>query len=101
MIDFISNHFVLLLSITIFLIFALIGYIYDTKKNKESIFKQNEDQIDEEAVANLAMLEGKSIKESVTNSKNINPETGGVELVDSTITNNSTQEETIDNDIKS
>jgi hypothetical protein len=82
--ELIVNNYVLILTITIILIFALIGYIYDSKK-EESILRKSESELDEEAIQNIVIPDGKSLKDSVSVSKNINPETNSVELVDQSI----------------
>lgn len=84
-IDFIGNNYAWFLTITIILLFALIGYIYDSKRNKIDIFTKAENELDEESLENIMIPEGKSLAEIVTNSKNINPETKSVELIDETI----------------
>lgn len=84
-IDFVSNNYAWFLTITIILLFALIGYIYDTRRNKNDLLKKTENELDEEALENLVAPEGKSLADAVVNSKNINPETKSVELVDETI----------------
>ena len=88
-IEFVANNYAWFLTLAIFLIFALIGYIYDTKKNKGDLVKKSEDEINEEMLENLVVPEGKSLAETVASSKNINPETRSVELTDNTILNNS------------
>lgn len=90
-IEFVGNNYVWFLTLTILLIFALIGYIYDTKRDKEDLVKKSEDEINEEMLENLVVPEGKSLAESVNASKNINPETKAVELTDSTILNNNNE----------
>ncbi|MBE6157122.1 MAG: hypothetical protein E7161_05245 [Firmicutes bacterium] len=84
-IDFIGNNYSWFLTITIILLFALIGYIFDTKRNKTDLLKKTENEIDEESLENLIIPEGKSLAETVNISKNINPETKRVELTDETI----------------
>lgn len=84
-IDFIGNNYAWFLTITIILLFALIGYIVDTKKSKNDLFTKNENEIDEESLENLIVPEGKSLAETVNISKNINKETMQVELTDETI----------------
>lgn len=86
-INFISNHYVLFLTITIILVFALIGYIYDSKKNKGDLLKASEEELNEELLENMVVPEGKGLAETVNVSKNINKETKQVELTDSTILN--------------
>ena len=68
------------------MIFALIGYIYDNKKG-ESLIGKVEEELDEESLENLVVPEGKSLAETVSVSKNINPETRSVELLDKDILN--------------
>jgi len=86
-IEFIGNNYSWFLTFTIILLFALIGYIYDTKRNKNDLFKKTELEIDEESLENIIVPEGKSLADVVNVSKNINPETKSVELVDATILN--------------
>lgn len=87
-IEFVANNYVWFLTFTILLIFALIGYIYDTKRSSEDLVKKSEDEINEEMLENLVVPEGKSLADTVNASKNINPETRTVELTDSEILNN-------------
>ncbi len=87
-IEFVANNYGWFLTITILLLFALIGYIYDTKKSKEDLVKKSEDELNEEMLENLVVAEGKSLADSVMVSKNINTETKAVELTDSEILNN-------------
>ena len=84
-IDFVGNNYAWFLTITIILLYALIGYIVDTKKSKNSLFAKNENEIDEEAIENLIVPEGKSLAETVNVSKNINKETKNIELSDDSI----------------
>ena len=84
-IEFISNNYAWFLTITIILLFALIGYIYDTKRDKTDLLKKQEVELDEAAIENIVAPEGKSLADVVTNSKNINIETKQVELVDKSI----------------
>ena len=86
-INYIVNHFAIFLTITIMLLFALIGYIYDSKKNKSDLLRKNEEEFDEELLENIIVPEGKGLAETVNVSKNINPETGGVQLTDESILN--------------
>ena len=86
-INFASNNFVWLLTFTIILLFALVGYIYDSKKNKDDLLRKKEEELNEEALNNIVIPEGKSLAETVNVSKNINPETKAVELTDQTILN--------------
>ena len=51
--EFVGNNYAWFLTITIILLFALIGYIYDSKKNKEDLIKKAEQAIDEESLDNL------------------------------------------------
>ena len=86
-INFISDHYAWFLTITIILLFALIGYIYDTKRNKDDLLKKSEQEMDEEVLQNIVVPEGKSLAETVNVSKNINTETGNVELNDPNLIN--------------
>lgn len=81
-IEFVSNNYAWFLTITLILLFALIGYIYDSKKNKSDLVKKQEQELDMESLENIVVPEGKSLQEVVTTSKNINPETKSVELTD-------------------
>lgn len=84
-IDFIGNNYSWFLTITIILLFALIGYIIDSKRNKNDLFKKTENELVEESLENLIVPEGKSLAETVNTSKNINTETKKVELTDESI----------------
>ncbi len=90
-IDFIGNNYSWFLTITIILLFALIGYIYDSKRNKNDLLKKAENEIEEISLENIVVPEGKSLNEHVNKSKNINPETKNVELTDETILNDNTK----------
>ncbi len=96
LIEFVGNNYVWFLTITILLLFALIGYIYDSKRNKNDLFKKAENEIDEESLQNIVIPEGKSLTDMVSKSKNINAETKSVELIDNTILN-TTEEVTPNN----
>ncbi len=98
-IEFVANNYAWFLTITILLIFALIGYIYDTKREKKDLVKKSEDELNEEMLQNLVVPEGKSLAETVMSSKNINPETKAVELTDKTIleSSNTTKNEVSSN----
>ena len=98
-IEFVANNYVWFLTFTILLIFALIGYIYDTKKSSEDLVKKSEDEINEEMLENLVVPEGKSLAETVNISKNVNPETKKVELTDSDILNNNSEGNNTQNNI--
>jgi hypothetical protein len=86
-IEFVGNNYVWFLTITILLIFALIGYIYDSKRDKEDLLKKSEDNINEEMLENLDIPEGKSLADTVNAAKNINSETKTVEMLDQNILN--------------
>ena len=85
--NFVNNHFALILTITIILVFALIGYIYDSKRNKNDLLKKSENEFDEAALENIKVPEGKGLAETVNVSKNVNADSKRVELVDETILN--------------
>lgn len=88
-VEFVGNNYAWFLTITIILLFALIGYIYDSKRSKSDLMKKNEDKI-EESLENLIIpenMEGKNLQDMVAKSKNINPETKSVELNDPSILN--------------
>ena len=82
-VEFIGDNYAWFLTITIILLFALIGYIYDSKRNKNDLLKKTENEIEEISLENIKVQEGKSLGEVVSTSKNINPETKSVELTDS------------------
>ena len=84
-VEFIGNNYAWFLTITILLLFALIGYIYDSKKNKSDLIKKTEDEIDEESLEKLEIPEDKSLSDMISKSKNINPETMSVEHTDKSI----------------
>lgn len=84
-INFLTENYPIFLTVTIILLFALIGYIYDNKKNKEDIFTRNEREMQEMSVENIQIDENKNINDLVSDTKNINPETKQVELTDKEI----------------
>lgn len=86
-IEFISDNYTWFLTFTLILLFALIGYIYDSKKNKTDLLKKQEMEIEEESLENIVVPENKSFQDMVNTSKNINPETKSVELTDVEILN--------------
>lgn len=86
--EFVVNNYVLFLTITIILIFALIGYIYDSKKEKEDKVKKNEDEINEQMLENLVVPEGKSLADTVMASKNNEQVPDNTVSQDATIQNN-------------
>ena len=88
-VEFISGNYVWFLTISIILLLALIGYIVDTKRNNNDLLKKTEEEIDEQALENLVVPEGKSLAETVSNSKHINSETKSVELTDASILDDS------------
>ena len=79
-VEFIANNYAWFLTITILLLFALIGYIYDTKKSKSDLMKKSEEELDEESLEKIQVPEDKSLSDMVSKSKNINPETKSVEI---------------------
>ena len=87
-IEFVGDNYAWFLTITIILLFALIGYIVDSKRNKSDLLKKTENEIDEINLENIKVQEGKSLNSIVSKSKNINPETKSVELIDNEILNN-------------
>ncbi len=87
-IEFIGNNYVWFLTISILLLFALIGYIYDSKKNKNDLIKKSESELAVESLEKIAAENNKSLSDMVSKSKNINPETKSVELTDKSILEN-------------
>lgn len=92
-IDFIGNNYSWFLTITIILLFGLIGYIYDNKRNKNDLLKKTEKEINEESLENIIVPEGKSLAEALNKSKNVNQETKNVELTDEAILQSDEQTE--------
>lgn len=86
-VDFIGDNYAWFLTITIILLFALIGYIVDTKRNKNDLLKKTENEIEELNLEQIKVQEGKSLSEAVNTSKNINHETKAIELTDTEILN--------------
>lgn len=81
-IAFVGENYVWFLVITILLLFALIGYVYDSKKTTNDLFAKEERKIEEEQLENIVVPEGKSLSDMVTVSKNINAETHSVNVDD-------------------
>jgi len=96
-IEFIGNNYAWFLTITIILLFALIGYIVDSKRNKNDLLKKTEIEIEEIDIENIKSQEGKSLNDVVSTSKNINPDTKSVELTDVEILNDEPQGENTNN----
>lgn len=95
-IEFIGNNYSWFLTVTIILLFALIGYIYDSKKEKNDLFTKNEKELAEESLENLIIPDDKMLSEVVNKSKNINAETKSIELVDDSLLSDNIQVENID-----
>ena len=68
-VDFIGNNYAWFLTISIILLFALIGYIVDNKRNRNDLLKKTENEIDEINIENIKVQEGKSLNEVVSRSK--------------------------------
>lgn len=66
-ITFVSDNYIWFLVITIFLIFALIGYMYDNKRSKTDYIRKNDNLVQEEEIE---LPEGKSINDLVNNTNN-------------------------------
>ena len=66
-ITFVSDNYIWFLLITIFLIFALIGYIYDNKRSKTDYIKKNDALVQEEGIE---LPEGKSINDLINSTDN-------------------------------
>ena len=84
-IEFVGNNYVWFLTVSILLLFALIGYIYDSKKNKNDLIKKSESELAVESLGKIAAENNKSLSDMISKSKNINPETMSVELTDKSI----------------
>ena len=61
-ITFVSDNYIWFLLITIFLIFALIGYIYDNKRSKTDYINKNDALVQEEEIE---LPEDKSINDLI------------------------------------
>lgn len=66
-ITFVSDNYIWFLLITIFLIFALIGYIYDNKRSKTDYINKNDALVQEEEIE---LPEGKSINDLINSTDN-------------------------------
>ena len=66
-ITFVSDNYIWFLLITIFLIFALIGYIYDNKRSKTDYINKNAKLVQEEEIE---LPEGKSINDLINSTDN-------------------------------
>lgn len=66
-ITFVSDNYIWFLVITIFLIFALIGYIYDNKRSKTDYIRKNDNLVQEEEIE---LPEGKSINDLINSTDN-------------------------------
>lgn len=66
-ITFVSDNYIWFLLITIFLIFALIGYIYDNKRSKTDYIKKNDALVQEEEIE---LPEDKSINDLINSTDN-------------------------------
>lgn len=66
-ITFVSDNYIWFLLITIFLIFALIGYIYDNKRSKTDYIKKNAKLVQEEEIE---LPEDKSINDLINSTDN-------------------------------
>ncbi len=65
LIEFVGNNYAWFLTITIILLFALIGYIYDNRKTNLKI--KDEDEVkDEEELANEVVIEEVKVEENPT-----------------------------------
>lgn len=87
LIEFIAINYVWFLTVTLILIFALIGYIVDSKREKNDILMSDDVVFDEESLENLVIPEGKKLNESIQKSASINAETNKIELNDESILN--------------
>ena len=66
-ITFVSDNYIWFLLITIFLIFALIGYIYDNKRSKTDYINKNDALVQEEEIE---LPEDKSINAFINSTDN-------------------------------
>lgn len=62
-VNFVANNYVWFLTITIILIFALIGYIYDSKKNKSNLFRKAENELEEQVIESIKEEEEQSLND--------------------------------------
>ena len=68
-IEFVGNNYVWFLTVSILLLFALIGYIYDSKKNKNDLIKKSESELAVESLEKMAATNNKSLSDMVSKSK--------------------------------
>ena len=66
-ITIVSDNYIWFLLITIFLIFALIGYIYDNKRSKTDYINKNDALVQEEEIE---LPEDKSINDLINSTDN-------------------------------
>ena len=66
-ITFVSDNYIWFLLITIFLIFALIGYIYDNKRSKTDYINKNAKLVQEEEIE---LPEDRSINDLINSTEN-------------------------------
>lgn len=91
-IEFIGNNYVWFLTIVLLLLFALIGYIYDSKKNKSDLLTKKDEVVEEP----LEKEEDKNnnLSTMIDESNNINQETVNVESTENIVLDNAPKEET-------
>jgi hypothetical protein len=70
------------------LLFALIGYIVDSRREKNDLFRKTSENIDEESLENLVVPEGKKLSDMVSKSASLDPTTKNVVLTDESIKSN-------------
>ena len=79
-VEFATNNFGWIITITILLFFGLIGYIVDSKRTKDNILKQDEEEINEDYLKNLLLNDetkkdiniiGEKIETDVNSTNNI------------------------------
>lgn len=76
-VGFISDNYVWFLVITIFLIFALIGYFYDTKHADVQISKK---EMSDELAQDIPIQSEKSINDMIGNTSTVDTTNAGVNL---------------------
>ena len=68
-IEFIGENYAWFLTITIILLFALIGYIYDSKKSQ---LKDNKEEIEDTQIDEIENTDKESLSEMVAESATLN-----------------------------
>ena len=95
LIEFVNSNYTWILTITIILLFALIGYIYDTKRNKNRKSIVKEDELDENMIKDFEASANKSLQEIVNTTAHQNEQNANAK--DNPPTTDNNQDNTINN----